>query len=153
MQKGVLMMSTDATARQPALLQKTPTPVHLGSCCRSCRGSLTEALLDLGVYPPRISPEKQGCFLPGTRIPVSPVERIRETRPDYLVILPWNPREEIMSQMSWIRDWGGRFCRAHSRSASVAVTFTETPLGGARPVRRGVEFHVDVGGLESQCGF
>lgn len=55
------------------------------------------------------SPEKQGCYLPGTRIPIYPVERIRETRPDYLVILPWNLREEIMSQMSWIRDWGGRF--------------------------------------------
>jgi SAM-dependent methyltransferase len=55
------------------------------------------------------SPEKQGCFLPGTRIPIHPVERIRETRPDYLLILPWNLREEIMRQMSSIRDWGGRF--------------------------------------------
>ena len=55
------------------------------------------------------SPEKQGCFLPGTRIPIYPVERIRETRPDYLLILPWNLREEIMKQMACIRDWGGRF--------------------------------------------
>ncbi len=55
------------------------------------------------------SPEKQGCFLPGSRIPIYPVEHIRETRPDYLLILPWNLREEIMSQVSWIRDWGGRF--------------------------------------------
>lgn len=55
------------------------------------------------------SPEKQGRFLPGSHIPVHPVERIRETRPDYLLILPWNLREEIVSQMSWIRDWGGRF--------------------------------------------
>ena len=54
-------------------------------------------------------PEKQGCFLPGTRIPIYPVERIRETRPDYLLILPWNLREEIMKQMACIRDWGGRF--------------------------------------------
>lgn len=55
------------------------------------------------------SPEKQCCFLPGTRIPIYPVERIRETQPDYLLILPWNLREEIMGQVSWIREWGGRF--------------------------------------------
>jgi SAM-dependent methyltransferase len=55
------------------------------------------------------NPYKQGRFLPGTRIPIHPVERIAETRPDFLLILPWNFREEIMTQMSFIRDWGGRF--------------------------------------------
>jgi SAM-dependent methyltransferase len=55
------------------------------------------------------SPHKQGKFLPGTRIPVYPVERIRETRPDFVLILPWNLKEEIAAQMSFVRDWGGRF--------------------------------------------
>jgi SAM-dependent methyltransferase len=55
------------------------------------------------------SPHKQGHFLPGTRIPIFSPERIRETMPDYLVILPWNLREEIMEQMAYIRDWGGQF--------------------------------------------
>ncbi len=55
------------------------------------------------------SPEKQGCFLPGVRVPIYPVECIHETHPDYVLILPWNLREEIMSQMSGIQGWGGRF--------------------------------------------
>jgi 2-polyprenyl-3-methyl-5-hydroxy-6-metoxy-1,4-benzoquinol methylase len=53
--------------------------------------------------------EKQGRFLPGTHIPIYNPEKIRETRPDYLLILPWNLKEEIMGQMSYIREWGGRF--------------------------------------------
>jgi SAM-dependent methyltransferase len=55
------------------------------------------------------SPHKQGRFLPGTRIPVLAPGRIFETRPDYVLILPWNLKDEIMAQMSAIRDWGGRF--------------------------------------------
>ena len=55
------------------------------------------------------SPHKQGRFLPGSHIPILAPERINETRPDYLVILPWNLREEIMEQMAPIRDWGGQF--------------------------------------------
>ena len=55
------------------------------------------------------SPHKQGRFLPGTHIPIHPPGRIAETRPDYLLILPWNLREEIMSQMAHIREWGGKF--------------------------------------------
>jgi 2-polyprenyl-3-methyl-5-hydroxy-6-metoxy-1,4-benzoquinol methylase len=55
------------------------------------------------------SPHKQGHFLPGTRIPIYGPERIRETKPDYLVILPWNLKDEIMSQMAHIREWGGKF--------------------------------------------
>jgi 2-polyprenyl-3-methyl-5-hydroxy-6-metoxy-1,4-benzoquinol methylase len=55
------------------------------------------------------SPHKQGHLLPGTRIPIYAPERIRETRPDYVLILPWNLKEEIMEQMSYIRDWNGRF--------------------------------------------
>lgn len=55
------------------------------------------------------SPYKQGRFLPGTHIPIEKPEKVRETRPDYLFILPWNIKDEIMSQMACIRDWGGKF--------------------------------------------
>jgi SAM-dependent methyltransferase len=55
------------------------------------------------------NPYKHGKFLPGVRIPIYPPERIGETRPDYLLILPWNLKDEIMEQMSGIRAWGGRF--------------------------------------------
>ncbi len=55
------------------------------------------------------SPHKQGRYLPGTRIPIQLPDRIRETRPDYVLILPWNLKEEIMEQMADVRDWGGRF--------------------------------------------
>jgi SAM-dependent methyltransferase len=55
------------------------------------------------------SPHKQGMFLPGTRIPVYSPDRIRETRPDYLLILPWNLKDEIMQQNAYIREWGGQF--------------------------------------------
>jgi hypothetical protein len=55
------------------------------------------------------NPYKQGKFLPGTHIPIHPPERIRETRPDYVLILPWNLKDEIMSQLSYIREWGGQF--------------------------------------------
>jgi SAM-dependent methyltransferase len=52
---------------------------------------------------------KQGRFLPGSRIPIYHPDRIRETKPDYVVILPWNLKDEIMDQMAYIREWGGRF--------------------------------------------
>jgi SAM-dependent methyltransferase len=52
---------------------------------------------------------KQGKFLPGSRIPIHAPERIREVKPDYVLILPWNFKEEIMAQMAHIREWGGRF--------------------------------------------
>jgi len=55
------------------------------------------------------SPYKQGRFLPGSRIPISHPDRIREAKPDYLIILPWNLKDEIMEQMKFIRDWGARF--------------------------------------------
>ena len=55
------------------------------------------------------SPHKQGLYLPGTRIPVLAPQAIADARPDYVLILPWNLRDEIMAQMAHIRDWGGRF--------------------------------------------
>ena len=55
------------------------------------------------------NPYKQGCFLPGVQIPIFPPEKILETKPDYLLILPWNIKDEIIGQMSGIRTWGGQF--------------------------------------------
>ena len=55
------------------------------------------------------SPHKQGRFLPGTHIPIYPPDRINVTKPDYLLILPWNLTAEIMDQMAYIRQWGGQF--------------------------------------------
>lgn len=55
------------------------------------------------------NPHKHGRFTPGTHIPVLPVEQIAAARPDYVLILPWNLRTEIMAQMGHIREWGGRF--------------------------------------------
>src|SRR5712692_6528794 len=55
------------------------------------------------------NPYKQGRFTPGTHIPIYHPDKIRETRPDYLLILPWNLKSEIMQQMSFVREWGGKF--------------------------------------------
>jgi SAM-dependent methyltransferase len=55
------------------------------------------------------SPHKHGKFLPGTHIPILTPEQLWEARPDYVLILPWNLKTEIMEQLAGIRDWGGRF--------------------------------------------
>ncbi len=55
------------------------------------------------------NPYKQGKFLPGTHIPIHPPSRIDETRPDYVLVLPWNFRDEILRQLDHVRGWGGRF--------------------------------------------
>jgi SAM-dependent methyltransferase len=60
-------------------------------------------------YTVDANPRKQGNLLPGTHIPIRPLEALRETRPDVVVILPWNLREEIVDQHAYVRDWGGRF--------------------------------------------
>jgi hypothetical protein len=55
------------------------------------------------------NPHKQGRFLPGTHIPIYSPKQIRRTKPDYVLILPWNLCEEIEQQLSFIGEWGGRF--------------------------------------------
>lgn len=55
------------------------------------------------------SPHKQNCLLPGTRIPIVAPEKIREAKPDYVLILPWNIKDEVMTQLAYVREWGGRF--------------------------------------------
>jgi SAM-dependent methyltransferase len=64
---------------------------------------------DLLDYTVDRSPYKQGRYLPGTRIPIYHPGRIRETKPDYILILPWNLKEEIIEQLGYIREWGGKF--------------------------------------------
>jgi hypothetical protein len=64
---------------------------------------------DLIDYTVDRAPSKQDTLLPGVRIPVYPPEKIMETRPDYVLILPWNIAEEITSKMAAVKEWGGRF--------------------------------------------
>ncbi len=54
------------------------------------------------------NPYKHGRFTPGTHIPIFPVEKIRQTRPDFVLILPWNLKDEIVEQLAYVREWGGR---------------------------------------------
>jgi len=64
---------------------------------------------DLLEYTVDRSPHKQGRFLPGTRIPIHPPERVFQDRPDYVLILPWNLKEEIIEQLAGVRAWNGQF--------------------------------------------
>ena len=67
---------------------------------------------DLLAYVVDRSPAKQGRYMPGSRIPIVDESRIDETRPDYVVILPWNLKAEVMQQLARIRQWGGKFVTA-----------------------------------------
>ena len=58
------------------------------------------------------NPAKQGKYMPGSRIPIVSEERLIEERPDYVVVLPWNLREEIMQQLAYVEKWGGKFVTA-----------------------------------------
>ena len=60
-------------------------------------------------YTVDLSPHKQGLFLPGTHLPIKSPSIIKETKPDYIIILPWNLKDEIMEQMKDIKKWGGKF--------------------------------------------
>jgi len=66
------------------------------------------------------NPHKQGKLLPGSHIPIFAPERIRDTRPDYVLILPWNIKDEVISQMGHIREWGGRFVIPIPRAEIIA---------------------------------
>lgn len=67
---------------------------------------------DLLPYVVDASPHKQGRFLPGSRIPVLAPQRLLDDRPDVVLILPWNLRDEIVAQLAAVRGWGGRFATA-----------------------------------------
>ncbi len=64
---------------------------------------------DLVQYTVDRNPHKQGKYLPGSHLPIHAPEMLKQTRPDYVLILPWNIKEEIIDQIGWVRDWGGRF--------------------------------------------
>ena len=75
---------------------------------------------DLLAYTVDRSPHKQGMFLPGTHIPIHPPERIEQTRPDYVLVLPWNLRDEISGQLSYVQVLGrpaGLSRSRHSKSS------------------------------------
>lgn len=67
---------------------------------------------DLLAFVTDRSPSKQGRFMPGSRIPIVSEDRIREARPDYVVLLPWNLRAELTAQLVYVREWGGRLVTA-----------------------------------------
>ncbi len=67
---------------------------------------------DMIAYTVDRNPAKQGTLLPGSRIPVFEPARLRETQPDFVFVLPWNLKDEIVEQLSYVRDWGGRFVTA-----------------------------------------
>jgi len=60
-------------------------------------------------YVVDISPHKQDKFLPGTHIPIYSPEKIKDTKPDYIIILAWNLKDEIIEQMNFVKEWGGQF--------------------------------------------
>ena len=78
---------------------------------------------DLLAYTVDRFPYKQGMFLPGTHIPIYAPDKLAETRPDYILVLPWNLREEITEQLKYVRSWGGRW---FSRSPSSRSSDRET---------------------------
>jgi hypothetical protein len=63
---------------------------------------------DLLAFTVDRNPFKHGKYLPGTHIPIHPVERLAEERPDYVLILPWNLKAEISAQLDYVREWGGQ---------------------------------------------
>jgi hypothetical protein len=67
---------------------------------------------DLISYVVDRNPAKQDKFMPGSRIPIVAESQLQETKPDYVVILPWNLKQEVVKQLDYIHGWGGRFVTA-----------------------------------------
>ena len=126
-----------ARARAPATSSSRPTSAMAGgssgTSARSCASSIDlkeQGLRIVGYGAPAkgntllnycgvrrdfidytcdLNPHKQGHFLPGSHIPIRSPDALREDRPDVVLILPWNLKDEIMEQLGFIREWGGRF--------------------------------------------
>jgi hypothetical protein len=64
---------------------------------------------DLVAFAVDRNPAKQGKYMPGSRIPIEAERRLLETKPDYVLILPWNLKKEVMQQLEYIREWSGKF--------------------------------------------
>ncbi len=79
----------------------------------AAKGNTLLNYCDIGInfidYVVDRNPYKQGLFLPGTHIPIKDPKEVKKTKPDYLLIITWNLKEEIVEQMSYIHDWGGKF--------------------------------------------
>lgn len=67
---------------------------------------------DLVAFVVDLNPAKQGKFMPGSRIPIFDEERLKNERPDYILILPWNLKTELMQQLAYVKDWGGKLVTA-----------------------------------------
>ena len=67
---------------------------------------------DLISFVVDLNPAKQGKAMPGSRIPIVDESRLQQEKPDYIVILPWNLKVEVILQLEYVRDWGGRFVTA-----------------------------------------
>ena len=90
-------------------------------------------------YTCDLNPHKQGRYLPGTHIPIRAPDAIRETQPDLVFILPWNLKDEIMEQLSYVREWGGRFLvrapelRRRTSEQARSAALLGAHVAGARP--------------------
>jgi SAM-dependent methyltransferase len=102
--KAELLECLIALRRRGATIVGYGAPAKGNTLLNYCgvRGDFLEYTVDR-------SPHKQGHYLPGSRVPIYAPEHIAATKPDYVLILPWNLRDEIMEQMAVIRSWGGRF--------------------------------------------
>ena len=80
------------------------------------------------------NPYKQGRFTPGMRIPIEHPDQFARDRPDYVWVLPWNLRDEIAAQLSYVRDWGGRLFVA---MPTPQVLEPGMPVAGAAPQGQG----------------
>jgi len=76
-------------------------------------------------YAVDISPHKQGHFMPGIHLPIFHPDKIKQTKPDYVIILPWNIKDEIMRQMTCISEWGGQFVVPIPEVALYAAPYSE----------------------------
>ncbi len=89
---------------------------------------------DIIEYTVDRSPHKQGHLLPGTRIPIHAPEKLRETRPDIVVILAWNLVDEIIEQVSYVYEWGGRFITLTPRVREIESTVEHRQTGHDRNI-------------------
>ena len=87
-------------------------------------------------YTVDLNPHKQGRYLPGTRIPVRDPDEIRRTQPDLVFILPWNLRDEVMEQLAFVRDWGGRFAARSPEHPDLPVITPSNGRPSTQPIWR-----------------
>jgi predicted TPR repeat methyltransferase len=102
--KSELLRFLEETRRAGKSIVAYGAPAKGNTLLNSC--GIGRDLLD---YTVDRSPHKQGRFLPGSRLPIRHPDAVRQTRPDFVLILPWNWQAEIIAEFAYIREWGGRF--------------------------------------------